>query len=193
MRFLAPIFVGLLCMSGAGAQSYPDRPIKFVVGYAPGGSADFLTRLVAVEMAKEIGVHIVVENKPGAGGNIANAAVANSPPDGYTDGAVSPGLKATVGLLAISAAQVLSTPAGSWFGISAPRGTPADRIEALNAAANAALLEPGTILRLSELGASPMTGTPAEFSAFIHGETEKYARVIAASKIALMPTPTRSR
>ena len=77
MRFLAPIFVGLLCMSGAGAQSYPDRPIKFVVGYAPGGSADFLTRLVAVEMAKEIGVHsswrtsrgqaeriLVLESKP---------------------------------------------------------------------------------------------------------------------------------
>jgi len=114
-------------------------------------------------------------------------------PDRPLHGAVSPGLKATVGLLAISAAQVLSTPAGSWFGISAPRGTPADRIEALNAAANAALLEPGTILRLSELGASPMTGTPAEFSAFIYGETEKYARVIAATKIALMPTPTRSR
>jgi tripartite-type tricarboxylate transporter receptor subunit TctC len=83
--------------------------------------------------------------------------------------------------------------AGSWFGISAPRGTPRDRIESLNVAANAALLEPATILRLNELGATPMIGTPAEFAAFVRKETEKYARVIAASNIALIPNPTRSR
>jgi tripartite-type tricarboxylate transporter receptor subunit TctC len=63
----------------------------------------------------------------------------------------------------------------------------------LNAAANAALLEPATILRLNELGATPMTGTPAEFAAFVQKETEKYARVIAASRIALIPDPIRSR
>ena len=83
--------------------------------------------------------------------------------------------------------------AGSWFGISAPRGPPAGRIEALNAAAGAVLREPATIIRLNELGATPMTGTPAEFDFFTRAETEKCVRVIAASKIALMPTPTLSR
>jgi tripartite-type tricarboxylate transporter receptor subunit TctC len=83
--------------------------------------------------------------------------------------------------------------AGSWFGISAPHGTPRERIESLNAAANAALAEPATMLRLNQLGATPMTGTPSEFAAFVQKETEKYARVIAASRIALMPTPTGSR
>lgn len=84
MRVLAGFFLGLLCTTGVHAQTYPDKPIKFVLGYSPGGSADFIARLMANEMAKELGVQVVVENKPGAGGNIANAAVANAPADGYT-------------------------------------------------------------------------------------------------------------
>jgi tripartite-type tricarboxylate transporter receptor subunit TctC len=66
------------------AQSYPNKPLKIVVGYPPGGSGDFLTRLAADELGKELGVAVVVENKPGAGGNIAHEFVARSPNDGYT-------------------------------------------------------------------------------------------------------------
>jgi tripartite-type tricarboxylate transporter receptor subunit TctC len=68
----------------AGAQGYPSKPLKIVVGYPPGGSGDFLTRLAADELGKELGVPVVVENKPGAGGNIAHEYVARSPNDGYT-------------------------------------------------------------------------------------------------------------
>jgi tripartite-type tricarboxylate transporter receptor subunit TctC len=68
----------------AGAQPYPNKPIKLVVGYPPGGSGDFLTRLAADELTRELGVPVVVENKPGAGGNIAHDYVAHSAPDGYT-------------------------------------------------------------------------------------------------------------
>jgi tripartite-type tricarboxylate transporter receptor subunit TctC len=75
--------------------------------------------------------------------------------------------------------------AGSWFGLSAPRGTPPDRIEALNAAVNAALSQPAALHRLEQMGATGMTGTPAEFAKFIDEETAKYARVIAAAKIAV--------
>jgi len=66
------------------AQTYPSKPIKLVVGYPPGGSGDFLTRVMADEMSKELGVSVVADNRPGAGGNIANEVVAKAPADGYT-------------------------------------------------------------------------------------------------------------
>ena len=68
----------------AWAQPYPTKPVKLVVGYPPGGSGDFLSRLAADELGKELGVTVVVENKPGAAGNIAHEYVARSAPDGYT-------------------------------------------------------------------------------------------------------------
>jgi tripartite-type tricarboxylate transporter receptor subunit TctC len=66
------------------AQPYPSKPLKIVVGYPPGGSGDFLTRLAADELQKELGQPVIVENKPGAGSNIANDFVARAPNDGYT-------------------------------------------------------------------------------------------------------------
>ena len=66
------------------AQPFPSKPIRMIVGYPPGGSGDFLTRIAADEMGKDLGVSVVVENRPGAGGNIANETVARSPADGYT-------------------------------------------------------------------------------------------------------------
>jgi len=70
--------------TSAHAQTYPSKPIRLVVGYPPGGSGDFTTRLIGEELSKDLGVSVVVENKPGAGGSIASELVAKSPPDGYT-------------------------------------------------------------------------------------------------------------
>jgi tripartite-type tricarboxylate transporter receptor subunit TctC len=68
----------------AFSQAYPSKPIRLVVGYPPGGSGDFTTRLIADELSKDLGTTVVVENKPGAGGSIASEYVAKSAPDGYT-------------------------------------------------------------------------------------------------------------
>lgn len=68
----------------AGAQNWPAKPVRIVVGYPPGGSGDFLTRLLADEMGKDLGVAVVAENRPGAGATIASEVVAKSAPDGYT-------------------------------------------------------------------------------------------------------------
>jgi tripartite-type tricarboxylate transporter receptor subunit TctC len=66
------------------AQSFPSRPIKLIVGYPPGGSGDFVSRVTADAMTRELGVQVVVENRPGAAGVLASDAVAKSAPDGYT-------------------------------------------------------------------------------------------------------------
>ncbi|MBV9191875.1 MAG: tripartite tricarboxylate transporter substrate binding protein [Betaproteobacteria bacterium] len=70
--------------TAAIAQAYPNKPLKIVVGYPPGGSGDFLTRLAADDLQKDLGQPVIVENKPGAGSNIANEFVARAPNDGYT-------------------------------------------------------------------------------------------------------------
>jgi tripartite-type tricarboxylate transporter receptor subunit TctC len=83
MRMLAFAVACLLSLP-ALSQGYPVKPIRLVVGYPPGGSGDFTTRIIADELGKDLGVAIVVENKPGAGGSIASEFVAKSPADGYT-------------------------------------------------------------------------------------------------------------
>ena len=70
--------------SGAGAQSYPARPVTLVVPFPPGGGNDALARTVAERMSKSLGQQVVVENRGGAGGTVATRAVAKTAPDGYT-------------------------------------------------------------------------------------------------------------
>ena len=87
MRVIAWLAAGMVTLLVAGsvvAQPYPSKPLKIVVGYPPGGSGDFLTRLAADELQKDLGQPVIVENKPGAGSNIANEFVARAPNDGYT-------------------------------------------------------------------------------------------------------------
>lgn len=66
------------------SQDYPNKPIKFVVGYAAGGPTDVIGRILGVEMGSFLGQPVVVENRPGANGNIATEGVARAPADGYT-------------------------------------------------------------------------------------------------------------
>src|ERR1700757_1674156 len=68
----------------AGAQAYPARPLRWVVGFPPGGGADIVSRIMAPWLAERLGQPVVIENKPGASSNISIQAVVNSPPDGYT-------------------------------------------------------------------------------------------------------------
>lgn len=83
---LALLAAASLVSTAAFADSYPSRPIRLVVPYAPAGSADIVARRIADEWAKAVGGNIYVENKAGAGGNIGVDAVAKSAPDGYTIG-----------------------------------------------------------------------------------------------------------
>ena len=68
----------------AFAQAYPTKPIRLIVPYAPGGATDIIGRAAAAELSKTIGQSVIVENRPGAGGNVGSELVSKSAPDGYT-------------------------------------------------------------------------------------------------------------
>jgi tripartite-type tricarboxylate transporter receptor subunit TctC len=69
-------------MASASAQDYPTRPVKWVVGYPPGGATDIIARLLGQRLSERLGQQFVIENKPGAGNNIATESVINAEPDG---------------------------------------------------------------------------------------------------------------
>jgi tripartite-type tricarboxylate transporter receptor subunit TctC len=77
-------------IGSASALDYPTRPVRFVVGYPPGGATDILARLIGQRLSEKLGQQFVIENKPGAGNNIGTEAVVNAEPDGYTVLLVNP-------------------------------------------------------------------------------------------------------
>jgi tripartite-type tricarboxylate transporter receptor subunit TctC len=77
-------------IGSAVAADYPTRPVKWVVGYPPGGATDIIARLIGQRLSEKLGQQFVIENKPGAGNNIATESVINAEPDGYTVLLVNP-------------------------------------------------------------------------------------------------------
>ena len=316
-RALLRLIAGTAALPAAAriswAQSYPTRPVRFVVGFAPGGGGDIATRLMGQWLSDRLGQQFVVENRVGASSNLATEQVVRAPADGYTliqlnvanainaslyknlsfnvlrDLApvasfmrvpnvmeVSPTLpiqtvpefiayaKANPGKLmfassgvgttihmsgelfrAMAGVDMLHVPyrglaaggyadlmtgavhvtfdnlpasieliragklralavtsatrsqampelptvadvlpgyeASAWYGIAAPAGTPADIVERLNQALNAAFADPRMKARIAELGGTPLPGSPADFAKFFASETEKWARVVKLS------------
>ncbi len=296
----------------AWADAYPTRPVRMVVGFPASNASDIVARLAAQKLSERLGQSFVVENRPGAGGNIGVEFVANATPDGYTllAGSTSATINATLyehlnfnflrdiapvagvarapyllvltpsfpaktvpefiayakanpgkinmasagigslshlcGELFMSMAgidmvhvpyrtsflpdlfagqiQVVFSPisqsiesvrggklralavtsttrqpslpdvpavaefvpgyeASGWYGVGAPKATPTEIVTSLNTALTAALAEPEMKTRLNDLGAVPMTSTPAEFGAFLAADTEKWGKVIRSANI----------
>jgi tripartite-type tricarboxylate transporter receptor subunit TctC len=96
MKLTIALVSALAITANAAAQTYPSRPVNLVVGFAPGGGTDTLARVMQRRLAEYLGQSVVVENRAGAGGTIAAAAVAKAAPDGYTI------LLATIAALAVA-------------------------------------------------------------------------------------------
>jgi len=126
---------------GAQAQDYPSRPIRIIQGFAPGGNADSIARLLGQEMSKGLGQPIIVEAKPGAGGNIAAEAVAHAQPDGYTlllavgGHSVSGALYKTLGYKSVESFNWISTATVFPFVLSVRSNSPLQTLSELIAAA----------------------------------------------------------
>ena len=84
MKQIAALFAALLLCATAGAQTYPARPVRFVVPFPPGNAGDLMARMLAEKMTAGLKQTVIVDNRPGAGGNIGAEHAAKSAPDGYT-------------------------------------------------------------------------------------------------------------
>ncbi|CAG2131576.1 tripartite tricarboxylate transporter substrate binding protein [Cupriavidus numazuensis] len=84
LALISCLAVSATALSSALAQSFPNKPIRVVVPYPPGGPTDIVARVVGQKLSEKLGQPLVVENRPGAGGNIGAEAVAKAAPDGYT-------------------------------------------------------------------------------------------------------------
>jgi tripartite-type tricarboxylate transporter receptor subunit TctC len=298
----------------ACADSYPTHSVRIVVGFAAGSTTDILARLMGQWLSQRLGQQFVIENRPGAGGNIGAETVVEAPPDGYTLLMVPPAVAANealyenlnfnfmrdiapvagvvrvpnvvevhasvpvksipeliayatanpgklsyasagIGTPSHLAGQLFNKMAGinlqhipyrgdgpamadlvsgqvpvafatmiasiehiraaqlrplavttlrrsdvmpdlpsvsefvpgyeasSWFGIAAPKGTPAEIIESLNRETNAGLADPTIKARLDDMGGMLLTGSPADFGRLIADETAKWGKVIRAAGI----------
>jgi tripartite-type tricarboxylate transporter receptor subunit TctC len=314
LQLAGAMAVGPVLSQRARALDYPVKPIRWIVGYPAGGSADTVSRILAQWLNERLGQPIIIENKPGAATNISLQAAINSPPDGYTmvylgtSATVNPSFfeslpfnvlrdiapvsgvadfpfvfvvnksiqsknvgefiayaKANPGKISmasfgagtsshlagelfqamtgiklvhvpyrgeafaladmisghvevmfdtLSAAlphirsgalralamagktryeglpdvptvgeTVVGYDAMSWGGIGVPRGTPGEIIERLNHEINAGLADPVVRKRLADVAATPIFYTPAEFSALMAAETEKWAKVVKLSGV----------
>ena len=314
LRLVAGIAAMPALSRAARADAYPTRPVQLLVGFAPGGGTDVMARLLQPVLSEQLGQQIVIENRPGAGTNIATEAVLNAAPDGYTLLAaslanagnatlydnlkfnflrdstpiagitldpfmlqVTPSLpvktvaeliayaKANPGkinmgsggigsgnhltgemfgaMTGISIAHVpyrgagpamadlmggqiqmmfnvmssslqyvragklralgvaTKTPqaalpdvptvaatvpgfeASFWSGVAGPKGLPPEIVDKVNKAVNAGLQDAKVTARLSEWGATPLAGSPADFGKFVADETEKWGKVIRTANI----------
>ncbi len=101
---LAALVAGVALVTNAQAQAWPAKPLRIIVPFSAGGNTDILARLIGQELTRSLGQPVVVENKPGAAGNIGADYVAKSPPDGYTY------VMGTVGTHAINASLYRKMP-----------------------------------------------------------------------------------
>lgn len=133
----------------AQAQQYPTRPVRFVVPFAPGGSTDTLARTIGMKLGDALGQQVVVDNRPGANGDIGMMIVAKAPPDGYTivlgyiaNLAIAPSLYAKMPYDPVKDFQPLTQPASSPNVLTAHPSVPAKSLQELIALAKA---KPGAV------------------------------------------------
>ena len=171
---------------GAGSawgQGYPLRPVRLVLGFTPGGGVDINARMLAAKLGEILGQPVIVENRPGAGTNIANELVARAAPDGYT-------LLINTAAVAINMSLYKNLPFDTLkdfapvsvfsesqnimlTSVAKPYRNAAEVIAAARA--------PDIRQKLLEQGAEPVGNTPEEFGSLLKEEVAKWREVVRAS------------
>jgi tripartite-type tricarboxylate transporter receptor subunit TctC len=207
LSVLTGLFAGLsLVSSTAVAQAnYPNKPIRLIVGFAPGGGSDLIARLVAVKLGPVLGQTVIVENKPGAGINLLHVPYKGTAPAltdtvaGHTN-IVFGTVASTLPLVKSNQLKALAvtTPARlaalpdvptakeagypsyevtNWHGIIAPKGVPVAIQQKLNKAINQVLQDPEMEKTLTSDGLTAAALTPEEFGALLKSEIARWGAV----------------
>jgi tripartite-type tricarboxylate transporter receptor subunit TctC len=161
------------------AEDYPSRPVKLLVGAPPGGTTDTVARALAEPMATALRQPVVVDNRPGAGGNLAADAVAKSAPDGHTL-LVSFTRQPSFPDLPAIGEIVPGFESSAWFGVFAPANLPAAITDKLNGVIVTALGNAKLREHLEHEGAAPVGSTSAEFAAFVREDIKRWAPLVKA-------------
>ena len=170
------------------AQSYPSKPIRFIVPFSAGGGADVLTRLLARHLSETWASGFVIDNRPGADGAIGTELLARSAPDGYTVIMItklraiavsSPArIAAAPDVPTVAEAGLPGFEASTWFGILAPARLPPELLQTLHGEITKALLSSDVRNQVITLGLNPIGNTPEAFAEVIRSDLVKWERVI---------------
>jgi len=167
---LLPLLVGTVGLqtAPAPAQSYPSRPVRVMVGFAPGGPNDIIARAYGARLAETFGQAFVVENRAGAGGNLAAEAVARAAPDGQTlmlgstgTNSVNPGLYAKLPFDLVRDLDMVSLVATGNSALAVHPSVPATSVKELVALAKA---QPGKLTYASSGNGPRCTSRPSSSS-----------------------------
>ncbi len=201
MLFVTGICALLAIIVSTGGQvfaaEFPMKPVRLIVPFGPGGSADIVARLVSAEASRRLPQPVVVENRPGADGNIAADQIAKSAPDGYNlllgtstlaiVRTLTPNLpynlQSDLAPPSVAESGYPGYEAGYWNGIFAAAKTPVDIIDRLYGVFADSARTPQVTQKLEALAFEVEAGTPQRFAARIASDVNKWAEVIRKAKI----------
>ena len=192
----------MLCGAAvAQGQPFPNKPIRFIVPFAPGGGADLVARMIRQKMSEFLGQPVLVDNRPGALGNTGTAFAAKAAPDGYTlvlgetgtlcinphirEGklrALAVTTRSRIDILpnvqTVAEAGLPDYDIAGWYGVMAPANTPREIVRQLNAALVRVAKLPEVRDPLTREGALVVGSSPEEFAALIRNETAKWGKAV---------------
>src|SRR6266705_1729169 len=184
------IFLALTGSPAHAQSAWPERAVRFIVPSSPGGGTDLYARQLAQALSESLKQQFIVDNRPGASGNIGAEAAAKSPPDGYTFLVTANPAIAVIertsllpGVPTLAEAGFPGLEIYSSFSVVAPAGTPPEIVRRMSAEIARAMKSPGLAQKLAQATLIPVFDTPELFAAHLVKERAAWAAVIRRNVI----------